>query len=37
MVRVGNEEDKWGEGTNYAEVVYADGTSEVIETKDAAM
>lgn len=37
VVRVGNEEDKWGEGTNYAEVVYADGTSEVIETKDAAM
>ena len=36
VVRVGNEEDKWGEGTNYAEVVYADGTSEVIETKDAA-
>ena len=36
VVRVGNEEDKWGEGTNYAEVVYTDGTSEVIETKDAA-
>lgn len=37
VVRVGTEDDKWGEGTNYAEVVYADGTSEVIETKDAAM
>ena len=36
VVRVGTEDDKWGEGTYYAEVVYADGTSEVIETKDRA-
>ena len=36
VVRTGTEEDKWGGTTYYAEVVYADGTSEVIQTKEAA-
>ena len=36
VVRVGTEENKWETTTNYAEVVYADGTSEVIQTKDEA-
>ena len=36
VVRVGTEKDKWESTTNYAEVVYTDGTSEVIQTKDEA-
>ena len=36
VVRAGVETDKWEEDSYYAEVVYADGTSEVIQTKDKA-
>ena len=34
VVRPGEEKDAWGTTTHYAEVVYADGTSESIETDD---
>ena len=36
VVRVGNEEDKWDNSSYYAEVVYADGTSEVIDIDEAS-
>ena len=36
VVRANTEKGTWGEESYYAEVVYADGTSEVIYTKDLA-